>query len=196
MKSTLEILNKLIDESTLGMTLEEISMEYKKDLSPSLLALAFKKVYKLIISVSSDYIGLATEDVASLSLEKLDECLQQFLPESGVKFTTFYTVYLKNRFREETQHLNTHKRKVLFVSDSYEEMTDNGYEPVDESVEDSIQSVLDTLIMFNLSDKELRYCVMVIEGYTNNEISKILGVSLMTLTNFRKKLKKKLSVLL
>lgn len=189
MLRTLNILSTLIIEDTRNMTLEEIAEAYRESLNPSLLALAFEKTYKLIIHVSNSYYGLTDEDIASFSLEKLDLCLQTF-KNGQANFSTYFTTNLMNKFREETQALNTQKRKVLFFSESYDLMVENGYDLVAATCEEN--DIIDTLNEYDLTEKELQYCSLILCDWSNSEISKMLGVSVMTLSNMRKKLREKL----
>jgi RNA polymerase sigma factor (sigma-70 family) len=189
MLRTLNMLSTLIIEDTRDMSLEQIAEAYRESLNPSLLALAFEKTYKLIINISAKYYGLTDEDIASFSLEKLDICLQTY--KSGqVNFSTYFTTTLMNKFREETEALNTQKRKVLFFSDSYEVMVENGFDLVAATCEDD--EIMDTLTQYKLTEKELQYCNLILNRWSNSEISKMMGVSIMTLSNMRKKLREKL----
>ena len=188
MLRTLNMLSTLIIEETRDMTLEEIAKAYRENLNPSLLALAFEKTYKLIIYVSRNYYGLTNEDIASFALEKLDFSLQTY-KIGQANFTTYFTTVLMNKFREETEALNTQKRKAIFFSDSYETMVENGYDLVACTIEDDIVYSLEE---YNLSVRELEYCNLIIADYSNAEISAKLGVSVMTLSNMRKKLREKL----
>ena len=192
MNGTLKLLSTLIIEDTRNMSLEQIAEAYRESLNPSLLALAFEKTYKLIINISAKYYGLTNEDIASFSLEKLDICLQTY--KSGqANFSTYFTTTLMNKFREETQALNTHKRKAMFFSDSYEAMLEYGFDLVATTCEDD--EIMDTLTQYKLTEKELQYCSLILNGWSNFEISEILEVSIMTLSNMRKKLRQNLSPL-
>ena len=188
MLKTLNTLSPLIIEDNRDMTLEQIAEAYRESLNPSLLALAFEKTFKLIIHVSAKYYGLTNEDIASFALEKLDFSLQTY-KIGQANFTTYYTTVLMNKFREETEALNTQKRKAIFFSDSYETMVENGYDLVACTIEDDIVYSLEE---YNLSVRELEYCNLIIADYSNAEISAKLGVSVMTLSNMRKKLREKL----
>lgn len=188
MISTLKTLSTLIINETLEMTLEEIAVAYREDLNPSLLAAAFAKTYKLIINISNHYYGLTQEDIASFSLEKLDFCLQTYYDDKAA-FSTYFYINLRNKFREETQYLNTHKRKAIFYSDSYDMMVENGF---DLESPEPIKEMIDNLESYGLTEKEMTYCDLILEDFTNAEISKQLGVSVMTLSNMRKKLREKL----
>jgi RNA polymerase sigma factor (sigma-70 family) len=189
MLGTLNMLSTLIIEDTRDMSLEQIAEAYRESLNPSLLALAFEKTFKLIIHVSKNYYGLTDEDIASFALEKLDICLQTY--RSGqANFSTYFTTTLMNKFREETEALNTQKRKALFFSDSYEVMVENGFDLVAATCEDD--EIMDTLTQYKLTEKELQYCSLILNEWSNSEISKMMGVSVMTLSNIRKKLREKL----
>jgi RNA polymerase sigma factor (sigma-70 family) len=189
MLKTLNTLSPLIIEDNQDMTLDQIAEAYRESLNPSLLALAFEKTFKLIINISVKYYGLTNEDIASFSLEKLDMCLQTY-KNGQANFSTYFTATLMNKFREETQALNTQKRKALFYSDSYELMVENGYDLVACTCEDD--EIIDTLTQYKLTEKELQYCDLILSDWSNAEISKMMGVSVMTLSNMRKKLREKL----
>jgi RNA polymerase sigma factor (sigma-70 family) len=189
MLKTLNMLSTLIIEDTRDMSLEQIAEAYRESLNPSLLALAFEKTFKLIMHVSKNYYGLTDEDIASFALEKLDDCLLTY-KNGQASFSTYFTRTLHNKFREETEALNTQKRKALFFSDSYEVMVENGFDLVAATCEDD--EIMDTLTQYKLTKKELQYCSLILNGWSNSEISKIMGVSVMALSNMRKKLREKL----
>lgn len=189
MLETLKTLSNLIIPEHRQLTLEQIAEQYKKDLNPSLLAIAFEKTYKLTLNLSSNYFGLSQEDIASYSLEKLDQCLQTY-EKGNAAFTTYYSIMIGNKFREETQALTTHKRKAIFHSESYEVMRENGFDLVSPCQENS--DLIETLSSYSLTDREFEYCKLILSNYTNSEISKYLGVSVMTLSNMRKNLRQKL----
>ncbi len=192
MNSTLKLLSSIIVDEDREMTLEQISEGYRESLNPSLLALAFEKVHRLIINISYRYYGLTEDDIISFGLEKLDYCLINYKTEQAL-FTTYFTTVLNSKFREETQALNTQKRKAIFYSDSYEVMIENGYDLIAATCEEI--GIKDTLISYNLTQRELTYCELIMKNYSNAEISEILEVSIMTLSNMRKKLRQKLSPL-
>lgn len=190
MLKTLNTLSTLIIEETRVMSLEQIAEAYKESLNPSLLALAFEKTYKLIINISAKYYGLTNEDIVSFSLEKLDMCLQTY--KSGqANFSTYFTTNLMNKFREETQALNTQKRKALFFSDSYEVMAENGFDLI--ACTHDEDNFINSLQEYNLTENELEYCQLILNGWTNKDISEKMKVSVMTLSNVRKKLRLKLA---
>jgi len=189
MNSTLKLLSTIIVEEDRKLSIDEIAIAYRDSLNPSLFALAFEKMYKLIISVSHNYYGLTEDDVISYGMEKLDYCLQTF-KVGQAEFSTYFTMVLMNKFREETQALNTHKRKAMFFSDSYEAMLENGFDLIDCTIEED--NFIESLHEYNLTAKELQYCDLILSDWSNSEISKMMGVSIMTLSNMRKKLREKL----
>lgn len=193
MNNTLQTLSTIITEEYNQMNLEQLADAYTKELNPSILASAFSKCFDLINYTASQYFGLTSEDIASYSLEVLDFCLQSYIADKCV-FTTYYTTVLKNRFRQETQALSTQKRKVAIYSDSLDGLMEAGFDVADaaDSYLDSKDALMENLSSLNLREIERNYCELVATGYTNSEISKILKVSVMTLSNLRKSLRVKL----
>lgn len=191
MNSTLKLLSTIVVEEDRKLSIDEIATAYRDSLNPSLFALAFEKMYKLIISISYNYYGLTDEDIISYGMEKLDYCLQTF-KVGQAEFSTYFTTVLMNKYREEIQALNTYKRKAVFYSDSYEDMVENGYDiaATCEEIE-----IIDILVNYSLTERELAYCELVMKSYSNAEIAKKLEVSIMTLSNMRKVLREKLSPL-
>ena len=196
MNNTLKTLSTIITEEYQQNNLEQLADAYAKDLNPSILASAFSKCFDLINYTASQYFGLTSEDIASFSLEVLDFCLQNYV-SGNCMFTTYYTTVLKNRFRQETQSLSTQKRKVAIYADSLDALIEEGFDVSDN--EDNYFNSKDAL-MYNLDSLKLRdleknYCELLAIGYTNSDISKILNVSVMTLSNLRKSLRIKLAPL-
>ena len=196
MNNTLKTLSTIITEEFHKNNLEQLADAYKEDLNPSILASAFSKCFDLINHVSASYFGLSTEDIASFSLEVLDFCLQNYVA-GRCAFTTYYTTILKNRFRQETQALSTQKRKASIYSDSLDGLMDEGFDVADSDGNflDSKEALMFNLSRLNLRDLERDYCELVALGCTNSEISGILQVSVMTLSNLRKSLRVKLAPL-
>ena len=196
MNNTLQTLSTIITKEFQQNSLEELAVAYKKELNPSILATAFSKCFDLTNYAASQYFGLTSEDIASFALEVLDLCLQSYELGECV-FTTYYTTVLKNRFRQETQALSTQKRKVAMYSDSLDILMEDGFDPTDDedSYLNSTDALMQNLNPFNLRELEKNYCELLAIGYTNKEISAILKVSVMTLSNLRKSLRTKLAPL-
>ena len=116
MQETYKMLVGLMQNKYKDLSMEQLAIEYQKDLDPPILAESFVRNYNFIFQLASGYYGLTEQDIASHALERLAFCLQTFKQGNG--FLTYYGTVLKNKFREETQYLNTHKRKVIFHSSS------------------------------------------------------------------------------
>lgn len=195
MEKTLKLFNSIKTLEFDGMDMEQLAEVYVRSLNPSILATAFSKCYKLIIKISRNYYGLNQNDIASFSLEVLDFCLRSYIPGKA-SFITYFSKVLNNRFREETQSLSTDKRKILFHSGSLDAIIDEGFEfqEMDSEIPE-IEEIVDSLLDFGLTERELLYCKLLLEGYKNKEIADVFGVSIMTLSNIRKKLRSKLNPL-
>lgn len=182
MNETLKLLSQIATRP--GTSLEDLATLYQKERMPDILASAFVGAYTMILSISTFYYGLSSEDVSSYALEKLDQALLTYVPDSA-SFTTYFCTLLKNKLREETQALSTHKRKANIQSNSYEEMVEHGFDIVSPPEE---MLILDECF----TEKEKAYCHLITDGWTNAEIANKLQVSIMTLCNMRKKLRVKL----
>ena len=190
MRGTYKMLVELTQDKYKNLSMEQLALEYQKELNPSILAESFVRNYSFIFQIASGYYGLTEQDIASHALERLDYCLQTY--QQGRKFLTYYGTVLKNKFREETQYLNTYKRKVIFHSSSYEVMVDNGFDLVANAQGNEMVELIEDLREWGLEDKEIRYCFYLLMGESNANIAKSMGCTIMTLCNMRKKLKKKL----
>ena len=189
MLKTLNLLSSIITDKTTTMTIEEIAEQYRESLNPSLLAAAFKKTFKLIITISNKYYGLNPDDIASFALEILDKCLQQYNP-SRSGFTNYFIINLKFKFREETIALNADKRKSIFYSYSYETMVEDGFDLPTEMELDDIELLLKN---YDLTPREMEYCKLVANDWTNKDIAAKFEVTPMRLSYIRKDLRKKLA---
>lgn len=190
MQETYKMLVGLTQNKHKDLSMEQLAIEYQKDFDPSILAESFVRNYSFILQIASGYYGLTEQDIASHSLERLDYCLQTY--QRGNKFLTYYGTVLKNKFREETQYLNTHKRKVIFHSSSYEAMVDNGFDLVACAQEGEITNLIEDLREQGLEDREIQYCLYLLIGESNTDIAKKMGCTIMTLCNMRKRMRIKL----
>lgn len=192
MENTLKLFNSIKTYELNNLQMEQLSEAYVEGLNPSILATAFSKCYKLIISISKKYYGLTSHDIASFSVEVLDFCLQSYVPGKA-SFTTYFSKVLSNRFRQETESLSTAKRKVVFHSSSLEAIIEEGFEPEDIHTKVStLDDIIDCLLDFDLNPRELEYCTLLLADYKNSEIAEMLEVSVMTLSNIRKRLRRKM----
>jgi RNA polymerase sigma factor (sigma-70 family) len=190
MQETYKMMVGLMQDKYRDLSMEQLALEYQKELNPSILAESFVRNYNFIFQMASGYYGLTEQDIASYALERLDYCLQTY--QQGRKFLTYYDTVLKNKFREETQYLNTYKRKVIFHSSSYEAMVDNGFDLVANAQEDEIANLVEDLREQGLEDREIQYCFYLLIGESNAEIAKNMGCTIMTLCNMRKRMRIKL----
>ena len=190
MQETYKMLVGLIQNKYKDLSMEQLAIEYQKELNPSILAESFVRNYSFILQISSHYYGLTDQDIASYALERLDYCLQTY--QQGNKFLTYYGTVLKNKLREETQYLNTHKRKAIFHSSSYEVMVDNGFDIVACAQEDETTNLVEDLRERGLEDREIQYCIYLLLGESNADIAKNMGCTIMTLCNMRKRMRIKL----
>lgn len=196
MQQTLKLLTPLLTPENLALSLEELSANYRSSLDPRLLAAAYHKTYKMTLAASKHFFGLTTDDLASFTLTTLDFCLLNFEP-AAAKFTSYYHTILNNKLRHETQALSTHKRKANMFPTSYDGLVENGFEAV---ADEEYQTWM-TMEYVNdcyLTDREKKYCQMVLEDYTNAEIAKELQVSVTMLSHMRREMRQRMdkSVLL
>jgi len=169
------------------LTLEEIAIRYKKVENPALLAKAFLNLFGFISEKSKTFSLLAEEDIASISLQKLHESLLLFEAERNFKFITYFGNVLHNEFRTEMQKITTQKRKTIYNTTPIME-TDS----FDDNclVDSEFKEVLDNI---DLTEMENKYCKLLASNWgSNKDIAKLLGVSVMTLCNMRKRIKEKL----
>lgn len=190
MQETYKMMLGLTQNKYKDLSMEQLANEYQKDFDPSILAESFVRSFNFILQMSSHYYGLTDQDIASHALERLDYCLQTY--QQGNKFLTYYGTVLKNKFREETQYLNTHKRKAIFHSSSYEAMVDNGFDLVASTQEVETANLVEDLREHGLEDKEIEYCLYLLMGESNADIAKNMGCTIMTLCNMRKRMRIKL----
>lgn len=190
METTTKILNNYRDQEIKDLSLEQLSSLYRMTYYDCIIAEAFDKLKKLIIINSRQYPQFEIHECISFALEKLSMCLLTYVPGSTNKFTTYFCKVYKNKLREESQYLNTHKRKVMFNSTSLDYLLQEGFDVIGSN---NIQ--LNTFcVPSTLTDKEKMYCQLLAMDYgTNRQIAEYMGVSTMTLCNLRKSLRIKLN---
>jgi len=191
MEGTLKLLKPLITDEVKKMSLEEMAEAYTLCLNPSILAGAFSQLYMLTISTAQKFYGISSHDLASFSLEKLDQCLQLY-KQGDAKFSTYYRSCLYNRLREEAESLNTHKRRMIFCAESLDKLFEENmeFEPQAEiSIEFKVGDFMPTEVM---TEREITYCQYIIEGWANKDIAEMMQLSIMSLTKIRKRLREKI----
>jgi len=198
MLETLKSMSKLCTAETEKMTLEQLSDVYRDSLSPIYLAAAFKKLYGRISEIGRKFPTVLEEDKASFALERLDFCMQTL--NDKFKLNTYFSKCLFNEFRDYAQRLDCHNRKANYCKDSYDELLESGFDiPVFENgLEMLVENEKDlTVIQFlesqDLTDLEIMYCELILDNFaTNKEMAEKLKVSVMTITNLKKRVKEKL----
>ena len=107
MQETYKMMVGLAQNKYRDLSMEQLAIEYQKELNPSILAESFVRSYSFIFQMASGYYGLTEQDIASHALVRRDYCMQTY--QQGNKSLTYYGTVLKNRVREETQYLYTDK---------------------------------------------------------------------------------------
>lgn len=193
METTTRVLNNYRDEEIEGLSLEQLSSLYRLTQQQSIIAEAFEQLKRLIQISNNQYPHFEIADSVSFALEKLEMCLLTYVPGSGTKFSTYFMKVYKNKLREESQYLNTHKRCVIYNSTSLNYLMEEGFDLATNKTIDSNTLVLPK----TLTKRERQYCELLAMDYgSNKEIAKYMNVSVMTLCNMRKTLRSKLEHLL
>ena len=177
MESTLDLMKTILIGNYSLKDYKSLSDEYKTNLNPSILAEVFYRNFGQIKNLGEKYYLISEEDLASYSLEILDKCLRNY--DSGkAQFITYFTNNLNFKLRADTSLLSTHKRKANY-----------NVEDIDDHI-NMVDEVSDLSILDVDMDEILnKYCKLIMEGFSNSDISKMLGVSTTTLHNYRKRLR-------
>lgn len=179
MESILNGKEKLIDE-------KELIKEYRKNLSPNILAYFYSNNYLLFYRINNLYPIISNEDKASFCLQELDKRLQEYDLESNYKFITYFAKCYRNKLRMETEQLLVLKRKVLLYSEELKE--DNHI--INNMEIDNIDFILDN---YNLTDVEKHQCKLLNAGYKIKEIASLLHKSSTWIYHQNKEIKEKIS---
>lgn len=189
MNSTLKLLSPLVTSDLLEKSNEELAISYQHEMDPAILATVFHKNFRLIFIVAKDSIGVSEQDLASYSLTELDKAMLSFNNEKG-KFSTYYTRLLKNRLRNLQQSEFCDKRKAMLYSSSLEDLSEQGFDVAAQPQYNESTLMEHLRSVDSIRKIEADYCLLLLRGFTNNEISKILKVSTQTLSVYRNKLRK------
>lgn len=181
-----------------GISLDECVMYYQDTEDPRYLMHVFLKYFPFTVTVADKYFGLTEDDKASYAVEELSRAMIHFEPDQGTKIQTLYAKFLSNRYRYETQQLNTQKRKANSEANSsqYDEevfpviltRTDKAYRDIE--FEQSLKKCE------SLTENEKRYCNIVMnepEGISDSDIARDLGVTPAAVYYIKQSLQKKLS---
>lgn len=181
------MLRPLMAEEFKDTSLEDLAIEYQYTTDPCVLASAFNKVYLMSIQLGKKYMSVKSDDLASITLNNLDKCLQIFDHSKNVKFSTYFHNVLENALKTE---LATNSRDKRAINQNTVELdantqVDSGIDVLEELVPPGI-----------LSDREMKMCRMFADGYTVSDIAKEFEVCYTRATKIKYRLAQKLSYLL
>lgn len=168
---------------------------YQQDADPLYLAVIFCRNFGYIKSQVDIYFNITLQDKASLAVEELHKAMLDFEQNKGAKFLTFYSRYLNNRLRSETQFTTRHRRKANNNCDDYEDAIKThgqSYEDINIEKAEIIIALRQSDI---LNERELKYCEIVItngDKIRDIEISKELDITPSALHQMKKRLANKL----
>lgn len=193
MLNTLKNFQDLSKLYTGTKNLDQSAIEYQSTNDPVILAYVFVKSFPLIVNQANKYFYLTESDKASYAVEELHRSMIDFEEGKGAKIQTFFSRYLNNRLRAETQALNMDKRKSNNASESYEAIMEiasgyfeSGYDDVE------FTNLLET--SFNLSENELKYCKIVMTNtldVKDSDIARVMGITPAAVHYMKKSLAKK-----
>lgn len=186
MEETLKMMKQFIVGYERKLSIEELLKEYQENMSPNILAYLFISNYGVIYNVSKNYLLLTGDDKASLCLQQLDKCIYKYNSNMKCSFITYFLVCYKNLLRTETEQLFSHKRYANYITDDISD-----YQEMLSTDSDNI-NILD-LDNYNLTQSQMQHCKLIVNGYSNKEISKILKVSVQYIYKLNEILGKKLS---
>jgi len=179
-------------QTTKTKKLDQLVELYQQTGGDEILGILYRELEMLIFKLSSSYWGLTKEDVSSFAFETVYQCLQTYKIDGGAKFTSYFATSFKFRLRTETVALNQHKRKANLTAVSYEGLVEDGFDVGVDCFSDV--AIIDAINRLALTTNEQKYCMLVLEGIHNNaEIAEFLGLSVMSLSNMRKRLRIKLA---
>lgn len=184
-------LAKMYDNHTEDLDL--ITLEYQENGDVVNFAVVFCKLFPFIRNQSDKYFYLTDSDKASFAVEELNKAMTDFKSDQGAKIQTFFSRYLNNRLRAETQMLSHHKRKTNNSCESYEAFTEikKGY--TEQGYDDS--EFAEMLKQMELNDNELKYCQIIINDtihVKDSDAAKQIGISSTAIKYMKKRLAKKL----
>lgn len=212
-------LKELANLYTGNESLEQIAVRYQQEQDAILLSYVLCECIDTIVYMNTRYFGLTDTDIESFGLEELHKAMMHFKPNGGAKLKTFFSRYLKNRLRMETQANSYDKRSAnnkAYYIDHYS--VRNGfsqeYDPTEEH-EDLIFSQtniemyevdeyeqVEWLIALaenpDITENEYKYCEIILKevrdpnNVNNSEIAKRLNISSAGLHYIKKSLQKKM----
>lgn len=194
MLSTLESFQSIaaLYENT-STNLDEITIEYQSTRDVVNFAYVFCKLFPYTKTQVDKYFYLTDSDKASFAVEELDKAMLDFKLGQGAKIQTFYSRYLNNRLRSETQLLSHQKRKTNNSCESYEAFMEIRQGYIEQGYKNS--EFIEMLRHMNLTDNELKYCHIIMNDHIevkDSDAAKQMGVTSAAVHYLKKNLAKKL----
>ena len=213
MQGTLKMFRTINDNKLNNYTLEELSITYQSNRSPQIIANAFIRLYDLINNCGNKFFYISSEDLSSMSVQCVNECLLNYTKDNASFSSYFYTVLYKtllteyNRRKYDKYILNYDNR--LIVSDisiyEWDHNEEKRYRQSDLSgnnIKSDIEEDILTEMLIDdseeLNDKEKLLCHYIIHGYdkcSKVEISELMNVSRPTVYSLIKSLQTKLQII-
>lgn len=177
MNSTYELMIKLFNPELLEMKELDLCKLYIETKRPDILATLYCHHIKAVVFWNKKYNIEDTDTCASIALECLDYCLNNF--DGSTIFKTYFNNGLKIRFASQKEYEMCKKRNSKNLLVSIDEHEIEYYEADYENMK-----FLDNILNSGLSKEQINYCLY----YLNNE--KASDVNFMRMFGIsRKKLK-------
>ena len=190
-----------------GLTNEQLALAYQaEDLKPEILAEMYCRNYAILYKVSSKYFSINDDDKASIIVMDLNDTMQYYSEDNGVKYLTFalYSITEKLSVFVTKQH---RKKRILV---GQELSLDNITEDNDSSIGDNtyFENICDergydltelscVINVANLTLNEKKVCYLYMSNtYTKDEIAEKLNVTRQTVYHIIASLQNKLKPIL
>jgi len=196
MQQTLKMLKAVVLPEHKTMEESQLLEEYKQTKNPSILAVYFLKYYTLTNYLADKFYCLPESDVSSNSLEILDISMLTFDKKKNTKFSSYYSVLLTRRFRTITQkmQIQVNYKKVRKQTVCFETIAPNSEKLLYEFEDDSIFRQ-DILSNSSLTDRELNYCKLAMDGnVTVRDMASMLQLHPTRIYKVRKSIQLKLGL--
>lgn len=176
-------------------SIEEAVKSYQYGPDDSTFAYIFVGVYKIALNASKKYSIINKQEVMSTAMINCLKAIQDFDSSRNLKFSTLFTTYLTNDLKSQMKSLNYSCRVLNLTADSYDYITENGYD-VEKDCDFTIGEVLADLPS-DLTNEERKYCEIVLRNTSvdDTDIAKLLNVSNVSVSRMKKRLQQKLNFL-
>ena len=179
----------------------------------TIIAYVYCKYWKVANKQVTGYYNVSDDDKASLLLSIIPKCLNEYDPNKA-GLARMIVNYFFRAVRALSQHYDKASLAPIMKNDGLESLTASDVRQSSEEgahfkitantgkdrvVEDkyNLSELVQSLVEMNLTDKQLRYCKLVMSGdYKNDsDIAHTLGVSRAAICSMKRVLKEKLSYL-